>query len=299
MSNWYEDPEFKYWRNRIEEIADSYEGNLEEDVKRLVCNYESWENDESFYFENIFPTVLKIFSAKVNLELNKSESQFLKLDTFEQRYDYLFSLVGTEIKPIVLSISAIQPKKVVFVHTSETGNQVSYIARMLRDYCDMSITKETLLVDEYKIEKISEALTSKISEIMTAEKENNETFNEQNMAFDITGGKKSMGNAAFALASTRGIDTYYVDFERYTADKPVPGTEFLNQLDNPIEDFLTDQFKPIIDKMGERNPPRILAEELDKIVAKPIQGLLKSSGILEREKSAGSKEHYFKLPQLL
>ena len=266
MSNWYDYDKFRFWNNRIVEIKTIYEGDLEEDITKLEENYNKWDKvDIKFYFDKIFPTVFKLFSAKVKLELGKIDSEFLTFDTFENRYNYGIYLIGTSIEPIILSLTAIKPKKVVFIYTSQTTDQdLNDIKRHLKEKCSIILKHADTVYKEintYRKDEISESIKALLNDLFK------EGIGRDKIAIDITGGKKSMGNIAYALASLEGLDTFYIDFENYVRDKPVPGTEFIRLQDNPIESFI-ERLRDVHNKFNKEG--FIPIKEIDNILGKSL-----------------------------
>ncbi len=144
---------------------------------------------------------------------------------YADKYKYLISLAGFSPEPLILSILSLRPEKVFFLNTPDTNHILDKIV----DYCEL---------------KPSEYLRREVSSSDTAEvyRQINEFVDGHDpgeFAIDITGGKKAMVGGAAQAGALLGCAVLYVDFAEYLPElrKPMPGTEYLNFLDNPYEIF--------------------------------------------------------------
>ncbi|OQA17128.1 MAG: hypothetical protein BWY63_02511 [Chloroflexi bacterium ADurb.Bin360] len=111
----------------------------------------------------------------------------------------LVTLVGEQSIPNLLPIRHLKPKRVVFVHT--TGNYgteaVAQRVAALLPSDDMAVYAP---VDAYALSQIRTALAEKLA-------------GERDLLFNLTGGTKPMGFAAYALAAEHTIPFVYFQTE--------------------------------------------------------------------------------------
>lgn len=168
-------------------------------------------------------------------------------DDIRGRYKTHILLVGFSIQPIVLSISAIQAERILFLFSEDTKPKCYEIVEWIKkieDYFQRNRKVTFIGVDNWHEDSSPYLVDSsdpedtynRINEIIKSENKNG--FDLSEIALDITGGKKTMVSGAFTAAAISGIDTYYIDFAVYEKDKPEPGTEFLRRLNNPIDFFI-------------------------------------------------------------
>jgi len=140
---------------------------------------------------------------------------------YENKYDYLATLVGGSPEPLIRTILSIKPKKVLFIYTKEFEGSIDAIAEET-GLKPSDWVKE--LIDISKPEMIYEIIKKYASMW-------------RRMCVDISGGKKSMTTSAAIAAAFLGLDILYNDYTRYNAKirRPEPGSEFLKVLDNPFE----------------------------------------------------------------
>lgn len=146
--------------------------------------------------------------------------------SIREKVDYLIVSVGTSYEPIVLNISLLTPKKILFLYTEKS---VATLDKSVV-YCGLKPSEyEKRLVNE--IDPID--IYQKIKEIYL------EWERPEKVNIDFTGGTKAM-SAATALAGAMidavmiyvASDDYLVDFR-----KPNPGSENLTYIDNPLSVF--------------------------------------------------------------
>ena len=158
---------------------------------------DSTERDK-FYDKKIFPHVKEIF-------VERAEHRPIT----EKQYDALILTVGFSPEPLILSILAAKPQRVGLLHTGETHKLVT------------RIQNETGLdLHQIQTEQIDGSDTLDIYQKIMAlyEKWNR----PKSIAFDITGGKKSMvGGAALAGFLLRA-DIYYVDNHKFIKEFSKP-----------------------------------------------------------------------------
>ena len=191
----------------------------------------------TFYDEHIFPYVKKAF---INNPTNRQD----------KKYDGLILPLGYSPEPLILSILAIDPKRVGLLYTQETE-------RLLQRIQD----ETQLRFDRLYKRKIDGSSTV---DVYTAIMELYEEWERPaNLAVDITGGKKSMVGGAAMAAAALGADIYYVDNTKFTQGKPEPGSEYLSLLDNPYTvfgDLEVEKAKGLYDRYDYAGAARIFNE---------------------------------------
>ena len=165
------------------------------------------EEADQFYFNSMFEDVINRF-------LPKSKGL--------EKYRFLISLLGFSPQPVILFIRAIKPEKVLFLHSEETES-----------YLDMIQQWTGLRLAQVVKEQVD---SSDPTHVYKAIKEFVVSRNHREILLDITGGKKAMVGGAAMAGNLLGIDTGYVDNERYLPDlrQPEPGSEYPNILKNPF-----------------------------------------------------------------
>ena len=173
-------------------------------------------------------------------------------------YDVGIFLVGYSILPIVLSLAEIQPgEKIYFLHSTRTEPQCDEITDRIREMMvDPSLYSLDPLIDAADRAKLLDRVTH-AKRLEIADSSNPvETFRlikeiindvrdkfgkNKRIALDLTGGKKTMIGGGFTAGSiwsqSPDCDMFYVDSEDYdiAPGAPIPGTEFLNRLENPYD----------------------------------------------------------------
>ncbi|MFQ5677613.1 MAG: hypothetical protein ACE5G1_17120, partial [bacterium] len=162
------------------------------------------------------------------------------------KYKSHILLVGFSIQPVLLSVLAFNAERLIFLYTADSkshySNMVDWLDKIrvhLKSDQKLKILNqnERPLSDKYLVDSSDPADTyRKLKDIV--EKEEALGIARENVAVDITGGKKSMVGGAFLQAAVKGCDIYYVDFMKYDLEYgPEPGTEFLKKLPNPYNLF--------------------------------------------------------------
>jgi len=172
---------------------------------------------EEFYRHYLLPKSIKMFSEKYG-RIGESN--------IREKYNYLISLVGFSPEPIILMLHALNPQKTLFLYTQEAEQSLNIIWQFYSFKTPM----------EHDIQKID---SSQVENVYEKIKEFIADKNPKEVAVDITGGKKAMVSGASAAAALAGCAILYVDYSEYDPElrKPIPGTEYINELKNPIEIF--------------------------------------------------------------
>ena len=167
-------------------------------------------------------------------------------------------LVGYSPLPIVLSLAEIQPReKIYFLHSRATEPQCDDITNRIGEMMlDSSCNDLDPLIDSADacslLDRVTRAERLEIadpSDPVATFKLVKEIINDvrdklgenKRIALDLTGGKKTMIGGGFTAGSiwseSPDCDMFYVDSEEYNIapGAPVPGTEFLNLLENPYD----------------------------------------------------------------
>ena len=161
-----------------------------------------------------------------NHEVRKRYIEKFKVE-FQGKYSHMYVLVGSSPEPIIRNISSIDPKRICFICTPEVEKFIDIIVQdtgILPSMFHKELVDGSNPGESYRIiKKYLRGLWKGIS--------------PQYIVLDISGGKKSMVGGACIAASYYGIDIIYSDFTEFDHNtrRPVPGTEYLAQLENPFE----------------------------------------------------------------
>ena len=171
------------------------------------------EEAEELYWRELFPLVRKTFRQRCK--------------EFNGRYDALIMTVGTTPQPLILTLEAVRPRRVLFIFTADTEAHLAKVIREVDFLRDHEIQYDRERVDPDDPEEIYEKIGRRWQEWSRE--------GDLRCALDNTGGKKSMVSAAAAAANFLGIDLLYVDHGKYLPElrAPEPGTEYLTLLPNP------------------------------------------------------------------
>jgi hypothetical protein len=170
------------------------------------------EEAERFYYNHIFDSVIKRFSKKYSQN---------------RQGELLVSLLGLSPEPIILTAKALNPETHLII-----SNPVKIeIIQILDEYLDNDYKLVVLDNDDFRT--IYKTIKESLSDYPT-----------RNITIDITGGKKSMVASAAIFGKDYGSRIVYVDFTEYIKDlrKPIPGTEKLNEVYNPLKDQPENNF---------------------------------------------------------
>ena len=140
--------------------------------------------------------------------------------------EYLIMSVGTSYEPLVLNISLMKPRRILFLYTDISEKTLAKIV----DYCHLA-------ADHYEKSRVDEA------DPLTIYREIKESYlgwgKPDCIYIDFTGGTKSMAAAAAMAGALIDVQLVYVGSDDYLTDfrKPNPGSEQLLYIDNPISVF--------------------------------------------------------------
>jgi len=237
------------WENFLSKLNSKYQ-----EQEEAYKNREYLKARKKLY--ELLPDYFKIFTT-INTVYRQAS---ILPDYKNNQYDIGIFLVGFSYVPVILSILEIKPKKVIFVPSKDTDFLINVIVEAVNvvdpDYTIKERFQKIIINDFSDPSKV-------FQEIDTLIKDHSNEY----IAIDITGGKKTMIAGAFmASASSKSCDIYYVDFEEYDEIKglPIPCTEFLAKLPNPVEIFSLADWERI-ESLFDNYQFRQVCEELDKI----------------------------------
>lgn len=191
--------------------------NLEEKAREWKQlerkTFEQRQIADEFYERNLMKLIEEDF-----IERNKDK-------VFEQ-VEYLVASVGTSYEPIVLNIRLLRPKRILFLHTTETESTLNKIVK----YCELEVV-------EYEKRKVSEI--SPLDIYQEIKRCYIGWGKPRKMYIDFTGGTKAMSAAAAMAGAMIDVQLVYVGSNNYLPDfrKPDPGSETLFYIDNPLAVF--------------------------------------------------------------
>lgn len=161
---------------------------------------------EKLYFDKLFPEIITNFQKKYSSIFDEGE--------------VLISILGFSPEPIILTANAVNPIKHYIITTEHKEDVIAKIEDFLKHDYNIIILRDTSFNTIYK--SLKEILYENESSKIT---------------LDITGGKKSMVASAAIFGKDYRCKITYVDFEEYIKElrKPMPGSEILNVVYNPIE----------------------------------------------------------------
>jgi CRISPR-associated protein (TIGR02710 family) len=165
---------------------------------------------DALYRDEIFPAVRRHFATEY---ANRIETGIL------------ISLVGMSPEPLILTISALKPEKVIFVVSAESEN-----------YLDRIVEETQLLPSRFARFRIDSSTAEAVYEVIYKTYQQNRG---KAIAIDITGGKKAMVGGAAQAAAMINAQLLYVDYAEYLPHlrKPKPFSEFLSVLADPLAVF--------------------------------------------------------------
>ena len=196
---------------------------------------------EEYYKSELMPIIIEYF-----LQGNRAESNC----------DAMVLTLGTSYEPIVLSILALKPKKVLILYTEKSF-------KLLDDVIELTMLKPTQYMASEVVAENPLQLYQKIKEIYE------KWGRPKDIYVDFTGGTKSMAAGCAMAGSAIGAKLIYIGGEFLTdLRKPKPGSEKLCYIDDPYTvfgDLEREQAISLFNKMDYISAYRIF-EELDERV---------------------------------
>lgn len=191
----------------------------EEEIERLLKEKtEIWEtmqakNAEEYYYNEIFPLVVDKFRLSIS-------------DEIQGKYENLILSLGMSFEPLVLTITALKPKRVLFLYTEDSLKNLDEVIKWTNLLPSQYIAEEIVKDDPVDIYRVLKKVY--VDRWGCPDK----------TAIDFTGGTKSM-SAGIAMAGAYfKIDLVYVasDYNNKMR-KPKPGTEKLKFVEDPYHVF--------------------------------------------------------------
>lgn len=182
---------------------------------------------------------------------------------FSEEYDLLISPLGTAPEPLMITITLLKPRRVVFLCDPHTEQYIEVI-------CDLT-GLESQCIHKHYIEKhdalpIYEAVHAAVQE------EARRLGRTPRVAIDMTGGTKLMGAGCAMAGVLIGADIYYVagEFDNVYR-RTVPGTERLIRFQDPYAEFGHIQADAALARFGRHDyaGAAMLFEEVAEKVARP------------------------------
>lgn len=167
----------------------------------------NFEKAQEIYFGKLFDAVIDNFVKNYSSTVSPGGT--------------LFSVLGLSPEPIILSAKAIKPSTHIIFTTNDQKVDNGYLDKFLDSTYEIVYLKDETFQAMYKSMKEQLVLNP-----------------DSNITIDITGGKKSMVAAASIFGKDFGCKIVYVDFTEYLKElrKPMPGSEVLNTVYNPLSD---------------------------------------------------------------
>jgi CRISPR-associated protein (TIGR02710 family) len=167
-----------------------------------------------FYSKEVFPLSKQVFIA--------TEAPRIK----EPIYGLILP-VGTSPEPLILSISAIKPERVLFLYTKKTEPML-----------DTIVEHTGLRPSQWEKRPVDPADLAQIyREIKDAW---NRWGKRRGIAVDVTGGTKAMASGAAMAGTLVGAQLIYIANRKYLPDpyrRPEPGSEYIEFVPNPYDVF--------------------------------------------------------------
>jgi len=198
---------------------------------QIIKENENERKAEEFYFKEIFPEIKKIVRERA------------KEGNLVGKYKGIIFTTGFSPEPLILTITALKPKKVYFLYTRESEKHLDRIVedcKLRPSQYDKAVIERSDGSDVYE----------KIKEIWNAWK----SENIRKIAIDITGGTKPMVGGSAIAASILNAGLLYVDSKYgWILGKSEPGTERIVKLDNPFNVFGDLEEKKAIELFNGHN----------------------------------------------
>ncbi len=181
---------------------------------------------------------------------------FLEENFVQEECDAMVLTLGTSYEPLVLSISALRPKKVLILYTNKSFHLLDDVIEFTKlkpsQYIATDVDAENPLQLYQKIKKMYEKWER-----------------PKNIYVDFTGGTKSMAAGCAMAGSTIGAKLIYIG-GNYLADlrKPEPGSEKLCYIDDPymvFGDLERKQAISLFNKMDYVSAYRLFKELEERI----------------------------------
>ena len=243
---------------------------------QIYRGYEKDDRDFAKYFQILFPTIKEVLDER------------LKQDGFvSTNPSVMISLVGLSVPPVVLSVLAQKPKELYFVFTEQSERFRALLIKQIKKYWENAPDPghETVVESSDAVE-----IYSKITDIWQRT-----GVEAEDVALDITGGKKTMAGGAFAAASIYGFKIWYVDSEYDDDGRLKHGTEHYHSIFNPMEVFSQKDMQnaqELFDNCHYEAAHKLLWQALDNFDNDDFSGYIPEKMRIEVEKLAAWAECY-------
>ena len=196
-----------------------------EGAKREYARHEDSDKHYIKYFEIMFPVVKEIFDERLQEDVDNGRLNLT-------RPKLMISLVGFATPPVVLSVLAQRPEKLYLLFTRESMRFRHQLIKQIKKYWNDAPEPVPRNVNGS-----DPVCTYRAIREIWSESCGNE-MGPEDVALDITGGKKTMTGGAFAAACVLGFRIWYVDSE-YDPEKerPKEGTEYYRSIFSPLKVF--------------------------------------------------------------
>ncbi len=245
------------------------------------------EQLDRFYEEKIFPIVFRNFVIKEEKKLE------------EINFDGLIMTVGTSPEPVIMSLSTIKPKRILFLCTEESEQSLDKVISFTQ--IKPSSYEKEMIVEPFPI-----SIYKNVQNIYNAWQDRG----IKKIAVDITAGKKTMTSGLAMVGALLNFQLIYIGNRDYLKElrRPRPGSEYLEFIDNPYAVFGTlreknaDILLQHYDYRGASEIYRELSEkcreplkymikykhaealhQLDLLNISESAGLIKEANLLERQ----------------
>lgn len=263
------------WRELLRSLSDDQDNSPKyADSGKRITKYfgvnTEFHPDEKKIFKSPFSKSLKAFRALYSIDYPTDEGASC---------DLLISIVGFSLEPIMHTVLTLRPKKLLFIFSKESSlvgskdvnafDRLQALIACHGDGYNPTLEQKTLEVADapHVFSVVRYAITKAAS--------------LDQVAIDVTGGKKSMDASAFLAASLfEEVAIYYVDYDGYDTDKgfPVWGSEFLNKLENPYKVFGVREEKLIKEFWDKADFPAVV-EFIDLCIDKLKPEIAKKYGL--------------------
>ncbi len=228
--------------------------NNEEELKKLTEKYwrENWNVGK--YIQKLLPEELTYLREYNRITAKPTE--------------ILVQLVGYSWEPLLISVCAYKPEKVVLVLNEWYAKQEGK-ARGIKFQENIAKLKDKNLIDHTPgiLPQPCETVKDRPEEVFRFLKKHVLPFvNEgKRVVVDITGAKKSMVSGAYLFSSYTNVSVSYVDYEDYSEDfgKPYGYTCKPGELENPMESFKLrewDRVRQLYEQYAFRRAKELIAE---------------------------------------
>lgn len=159
-----------------------------------------------------------------------------------EKVDYLVVSVGTSYEPIVLNVTLLRPKRILFLYTEKSEAVLNKVV----SHCQ-------IMPDSYEKSRVNE--TSPLEIYQEIKRSYLKWDRPEKMYIDFTGGTKAMSVASAMAGAMINVQMVYVGSNDYLVDfrKPRPGSETLFYITNPLAVFGDLEIEKALNLFAEHN----------------------------------------------